>query len=62
MYFDEQAVQRGLIHYWAGEDCLTVRLVRHRHPIEPRGPALIEVPFDANFVERHRSSFSLHPT
>ena len=53
----EQAVQRGLIHYWAGEGCITVHLVRYCHPVEPRRPALIEVPFDANFVDCHRSSF-----
>ncbi len=59
MYFDEQAVQRCLVSHRARKGRVTSGLVGHRQPIEPGRPVLIEVPFDANFVRGHGSSFTV---
>ena len=46
----EQAVQSGLVDDEAGDDGGAVAVVGQAQPVEPGGPAGIEVPLEADFV------------
>src|SRR5882672_5072411 len=47
-------MQRGLVHYAAGEGGCAVALVGEAHPVEPGGPSGGEVPLEADFVTSRR--------
>jgi hypothetical protein len=56
-HFSEQAIQRGLIGYRAGEQRLAVAFQRDGEAVEPAFPLLAQVALDSDLIDQWLSLF-----